>query len=142
MSKLKTYITLLLFMCIGARAHAQQQDVELHPGDTLTFEGCGENNFEYIDHYIKTRYTDSASMQYDSKEMWEFYNTFFTDGDFDFHRLPCSYEGKKAVIKHMMAVETDTGEYQTIVLAMFDDKTVAYIIDEAFSSGEVVYIPK
>lgn len=137
---MKKIVTILLvlftFNCFA------QNEAEISIGDTLVFYGCSGESFQYIDLYKKTR-VEVDSINYDTMFEWTFYNTFFETGDFDVTRLPCSYEGKRGIIKHMMLLETEDGMGQTVVIAKIEDElSAAYIIEDAFINEEIIYIPK
>ncbi|MBR9861120.1 hypothetical protein GYB22_10320 [bacterium] len=137
-------VILALGLICGFLAQAQDTELEeheLHIGDTLYFTGCEGSSFEYIDLYVKTRFAID-SISYDTLNGWDFYNRFFPTGDFDMSRLPCEYEGRYGIIKHMMSVEDADGIWHNIVIAMIVDGTsVAYIVEDAFIEGEVLFSP-
>lgn len=134
--------TALLFglLLIGFISYSQQEEVVLKFGDTLQFNECNGTGYKYIDLYVKTRFEkDSASM--DSLFDWEFYNAFFNTGDFDVSRLPCSYQGRYGIIKHMMAIEGEHDDVYNVIIVMIEDgKSAAYIIEDAFTHEEVIYV--
>jgi aryl carrier-like protein len=144
---IKKLIIFIGFACVGILTHAQNE-AELSVGDTLIFDGCDSISFKYIDLYVKTRFEEGKAIDFDTLNEWAFYDAFFNTGDFDVTRLPCSYEGRSAVIKHMFAAEVPTEDggipkIMTVVIAMIDKgKSAAYIIEEAFYNEEVLFVPK
>ena len=131
----------LLLVCFGFSMSYGQSEVELAIGDTLYFAECNSEAYEYIDLYVKTRF-ELDSISYDSLNGWEFFNRFFNTGDFDVSRLPCQYQGQYGIIKHMMAVETESGDYLNVIVVMIrDGSSVGYVTEYAFED-EVIYASK
>ena len=134
-------LSIILFLGLFSLASFAQDEAEIQIGDTIYFGECTGENYNYIDLYVKTRF-ELDSISYDTITEWAFYNRFFTTGDFSASRLPCSYAGQHAVIKHMMSVEDENGVWHNVVMAMIiDGSSVAYIIEEAFMEGEIVLDP-
>ena len=118
-----------------------QDEAEIHIGDTVYFGECSGSNFSYVDLYVKTRF-EQDSISYDTINEWAFYNRFFNTGDFNVSRLPCEYEGKSAVIKHMMSIEDENGQWHSVIIAMIvDGSSAAWITEDAFAEGEVMLTP-
>lgn len=131
---------ILLIATLTLNLYAQEE-AEIQIGDTLYFTACEGSNYQYIDLYVKTRF-EKDSISYDSINGWEFYNRFFNTGDFDVSRMSCDYEGKYGIVKHMMAIEDESGNWHNIVYAMVvDGSSVAYLIEDAFIEGEVLFSP-
>ncbi len=133
-------------MILSFQLFAQQQEAEIQVQDTLFFSDCNGSSFKYIDFYKKSRIEEGDTFNYDTLFFWDFYNTFFELGDFDVSRLPCSFKNDFAIVKHIMALKPTDGsseEPKTIVIAMFPDKiSAAYIIEDAFVEGEIIFVPK
>lgn len=139
-------IFLGIVLLFNLTLHAQQ-DAEISVGDTLYFTECKGDAFTYIDLYKKSRIDPNDTFNYDNLTDWDFYNTFFAMGDFDVTRLPCSYKNQYGIIKHIMAIEKPTGGeeppmIQTVVIVMIEKGlSAAYIIEEAFTEGEIALEP-
>lgn len=131
--------TLLLFTAILADAQAQEVVLEL--GDTLYFDQCSGDNYTYIDYFEKTRF-EADPLRQDTATEANYYTNFFDTGDFDVHRMPCNMKGKYGIIKHMMQVELKEIGTQAVFIAEIEKgKTAAYVIELAFSRGEVIWSP-
>lgn len=137
---MRIYVVFLV-MLAGLSLKAQEE-VTLEIGDSLYFEACDQEAYEYIDLYVKTRF-ELDSISYDSLSDWAFYNRFFNTGDFDVSRLPCKYSGQFGIIKHMMSMQNPEGEWLNVVVAMIKDgKSAAYVVEQAFTEGEVWVVKK
>ena len=140
MKILKYLFILTSFMSLVNLANAQEE-ATLQLGDTIYFDVCNGEQFTYIDYYHKTRF-ENDTLNLDSLNGWEFYNAFFGKGDFDVSRMPCRLSGKFGIIKHIMRVNIDSPDERTVVIAMIENGvSAAYIIDDAFMTDEVLYIP-
>jgi hypothetical protein len=130
-------LTLLLALLAYSFCDAQEQK-ELTIGDTLYFHDCNGLNYEYIDLYLKTRWEDT-SLTYNLNSGDGFYEYFFSKGDFDVARMPCSYKGDFAVISAAQQVPRNDGTTRLVVLAVLEkDKKVAWLeIEKAFEFNEL-----
>lgn len=130
----------LLFVLNGTVLAQEENEVELQIGDTLYFSTCTGQAYQYMDLYVKTRF-ELDSISYDSLNGWEFYNRFFNKGDFDVKRMPCSYQDRYGIIKHMFAITDEMGEVHNIIIAMIrDGSSAAYIVEQAFEE-ELIFAP-
>lgn len=119
-----------------------EQEIQIKLHDTIYFDKCNGEIFDYIDLYKKTRF-ESDTIDFDSLDGTAFYDAFFNTGDFDVARLPCSYSGSYGVIKHIMGIIDDEGNNRTVIIAMIENGvSAAYLIDDAFMTEEVLYAPK
>jgi hypothetical protein len=134
---MKHSFVLIGFMLMAFLAKAQIQK-ELTIGDTLYFNNCSGNNYLYIDLYLKTRWEDTT-LTYDKNTGTGFYEYFFSKGDFDVARMPCSYKGSFAVISAAQQVPKQDGTTRLVVLAIIEkDKRVAWLeIEQAFENDEL-----
>jgi hypothetical protein len=139
---MKINTTLLLILsCFTLSANAQSQDVEIQIGDTLYFDVCEGDSYTFIDYYKKTRF-EKDTLDTDTISGWEFYNTFFKTGDFDVTRMPCKLKGQYGIINHIMISEVDDVEKMVVIAVIEKGVSIAYIMEESFSLGEVTYAPK
>lgn len=114
-----------------------QEETDLKVGDVLEFAPQKNENYSFIDLYVKTRQAPH-DLSYDSLTGDGFYEYFFHTGDFDVSRLPSSYQGKRAKIAAFRLVSDESGNTRTIVLAVITpDKEVVWLEAEAFVNEEV-----
>ncbi len=139
---MKIKLTLLLLISIFTHtAYAQTEEVNLQIGDTLYFDACDGDNYTYIDYYKKTRF-EKDTLDTDTISGWKFYNAFFETGDFDVTRMPCELKGQYGITNHIMLATIDDTEKMVVIAVIEKGVSIAYIIEESFSIGEVVYAPK
>ena len=134
---MKHNLTLLLLLFAFCTCSAQEEK-ELSIGDTLYFHTCKGDNYQYIDLYVKTRWEDTT-LTYNQYTGEGFYEYFFSKGDFDVARMPCSYQGKFAVISAAQEVPRNDGTSRLVVLAIIEkDKRLAWLeIEKAFEFNEL-----
>ena len=136
-------ITLILTLFSTFTMLAQQEEVEIKIQDTLYFNQCNSTSYQYIDYYKKTRFEEKDTVDLTYIYNWDFYNTFFSTGDFDVSRLPCSMNGKYGIIKHIMSISNEKNKSQTVVIAMIENNiSAAYNTEKAFLNDELIYAPK
>jgi hypothetical protein len=136
-------LTLLVIIFLSFNSSAQENEVEIRVQDTLYFDQCNTDSYQFIDYYKKTRFETEDTISINDLYNWDFYNTFFNTGDFDVSRLPCSMKGRYGIIKHIMTITDDKGENHTVVIAMIENNSsAAYITEEAFLNDELLYAPK
>ena len=120
-----------------------QEEVEIKIQDTLYFNECNSISYKYIDYYKKTRFEEKDTNDLTDMYNWDFYNAFFSTGDFDVSRLPCSMKGKYGIIKHIMSIHSEHNISKTVVIAMIENNiSAAYITENAFLNDELIYAPK
>jgi hypothetical protein len=107
-----------LLICLGARAQGVKQvqkDVEV--GMEVTLMPCSASIFyRHIDLYTKTRYDSNKPPQIDSASGEGLYDYFFTPGDFDASRLPCTYASKKYKVAALHIFEEENGKEKRVML--------------------------
>ena len=141
--KILKNLTLLIIIFLSFNSSAQENEVEIRVQDTLYFDQCNTDSYQFIDYYKKTRFETEDTISLNDLYNWDFYNTFFNTGDFDVSRLPCSMKGRYGIIKHIMTITDDKGENHTVVIAMIENNSsAAYITEEAFLNDELLYAPK
>lgn len=142
-TKILKNLTLLVIIFLSFNSSAQENEVEISVQDTLYFDQCNTDSYQFIDYYKKTRFETDDTISLNDLYNWDFYNTFFNTGDFDVSRLPCSMKGRYGIIKHIMTITDDKGENHTVVIAMIENNSsAAYITEEAFLNDELLYAPK
>lgn len=142
-TKILKNLTLLVIIFLSFNSSAQENEVEIRVQDTLYFDQCNTDSYQFIDYYKKTRFETTDTISLNDLYNWDFYNTFFNTGDFDVSRLPCSMKGRYGIIKHIMTITDDKGENHTVVIAMIENNSsAAYITEEAFLNDELLYAPK
>ena len=142
-TKILKNLTLLVIIFLSFNSSAQENEVEIRVQDTLYFDQCNTDSYQFIDYYKKTRFETEDTISLNDLYNWDFYNTFFNIGDFDVSRLPCSMKGRYGIIKHIMTITDDKGENHTVVIAMIENNSsAAYITEEAFLNDELLYSPK
>ena len=142
-TKILKNLTLLVIIFLSFNSSAQENEVEIRVQDTLYFDQCNTDSYQFIDYYKKTRFETEDTISLNDLYNWDFYNTFFNTGDFDVSRLPCSMKGRYGIIKHIMTITDDKGENHTVVIAMIENNSsAAYITEEAFLNDELLYAPK
>jgi len=142
-TKILKNLTLLVIIFLSFNSSAQENEIEIRVQDTLYFDQCNTDSYQFIDYYKKTRFETEDTISLNDLYNWDFYNTFFNTGDFDVSRLPCSMKGRYGIIKHIMTITDDKGENHTVVIAMIENNSsAAYITEEAFLNDELLYAPK
>lgn len=142
-TKILKNLTLLVIIFLSFNSSAQENEAEIRVQDTLYFDQCNTDSYQFIDYYKKTRFETEDTISLNDLYNWDFYNTFFNTGDFDVSRLPCSMKGRYGIIKHIMTITDDKGENHTVVIAMIENNSsAAYITEEAFLNDELLYAPK
>ena len=142
-TKILKNLTLLVIIFLSFNSSAQENEVEIRVQDTLYFDQCNTDSYQFIDYYKKTRFETEDTISLNDLYNWDFYNTFFNTGDFDVSRLPCSMKGRYGIIRHIMTITDDKGENHTVVIAMIENNSsAAYITEEAFLNDELLYAPK
>ena len=142
-TKILKNLTLLVIIFLSFNSSAQENEVEIRVQDTLYFDQCNTDSYQFIDYYKKTRFETEDTISLSDLYNWDFYNTFFNTGDFDVSRLPCNMKGRYGIIKHIMTITDDKGENHTVVIAMIENNSsAAYITEEAFLNDELLYAPK
>ncbi|HYG17092.1 MAG TPA: hypothetical protein VEC12_15145 [Bacteroidia bacterium] len=142
--KIYTYIYIVVCIMAGpVKTMAQGRSVDITVGDSILLQKCSDsvNGFLGIDMVTKTRWIDRG-LTYDSITGEGFYYYFFNEGDFDSHRLPCEYSGKKFRVVGIQQIKKDTGDFRTILFGRINDNplTVLWVeVDQAIALKELVF---
>ncbi len=105
---MKNLFILILFLT--AVVSKAQESLEITVGDSIELlKPAYTTNYKNIDYLVKTRWVDTSTAW-----QWEtgidFYEYFFSKGDFDGKRCPISYEGTKARISAIQHYDDSTGK--------------------------------
>ena len=138
---MKQLAVTIFLLSTATVANAQTQEVVLEIGDTLYFDQCIGDNYAYIDYFQKTRFEEDKLL-HDTATGIRYYKAFFDTGDFDVHRMPSNMKGRYGLIKHMMQVKLEEIGTQAVFIAEIEKgRTAAYVLELAFSQGEVIWSP-
>ncbi|MCC6818122.1 MAG: hypothetical protein IT245_04460 [Bacteroidia bacterium] len=96
-------------------------------GDSVFISACPAKGFQHIQYYKKTRFPN-PNASYDKTTGDDFYEYFFTDGDFDAKYLPCEFGGKKyRIISIRTLLDKNTGAERTVMFLDLGLNTVAWV---------------
>lgn len=128
---------LILLMGFGFSSFSQEEK-ELGIGDSVYFGQCKGDQYVFVDLYTKTRW-ENTTLTYNREDGTGFYEYFFTTGDFDIKRLPCSFANSRGVITAIQVIEEDGKTPRTVLFVTLEENVkVAWIeAEKAFESGEV-----
>lgn len=111
-------------------------------GDSVFIAPCTQTlkNFAYIQYYQKNRFSD-PNATYNKETGEDFYEYFFSEGDFDVRYLPCSYSGKKyRIISIRVLVDKNTGKDRPVMFLDLGPNTVAWVeLNGAVESMEIYF---
>lgn len=126
---MKQVLTLTLFLFFVNSIHAGTNDSTraVNVNDSVFISACPAQGFKHIQYYQKTRFSNPNST-YDKATGDNFYEYFFSEGDFDSKYLPCVYGGKKyRIIAFKTFVENTTGVEKTAMFLDLGLNTVAWV---------------
>jgi hypothetical protein len=137
---MKKLIGLILLLGAFISPSFSQVEKELNNVDTLYFCTCTGENFQFIDLYTKTRW-EKTDLTYNREDGTGFYEYFFTTGDFDIKRMPCSFKNAKGVVTAIQVITEDGKDPRTVMFITLEENvTVAWVeAEKAFESGEMQY---
>ena len=96
-------------------------------GDSVYINQCKNNTYKYIQYYRKTRIVDLKA-SYNKETGDDFFEYFFTDGDFDVKTLPCEFGLKKyKILSIKTLVDKETGLDRPVMFLELGLHTVAWI---------------
>ncbi|MBC7426355.1 MAG: hypothetical protein H7321_07450 [Bacteroidia bacterium] len=116
------------------------KNTNLNVGDSVTLSSCPAKGFRYIDYYLKTGFPYASDTSgYKQHVGDEFYDFFFTNGDFDAKILPCRFAGKTCRIIGLKIMEDKkTKEDIRVIFLELGKNMVAWVnLDLAAQSGEI-----
>ena len=101
---------LLFFFLLIAEVLTAQDNIEVTVGDSVELlKPAYTTNYKNIDYLVKTRWIDTSTAW-----QWEtgvdFYEYFFSKGDFDGKRCPTTHQGAKARISAIQHYPDSTGK--------------------------------
>lgn len=120
---------LLILLALTSRTDAQTQDSSrsVDVGDSVNISVCPGGGFKYIQYYKKTRFPN-PNATYNKTTGEDFYEYFFSDGDFDAKYLPCEFGGKKyRIISIRTLLDKNTGKDMTVMFLDLGLNTVAWV---------------
>lgn len=105
---MKLLLSLFLIICFATTQ--AQESLEITVGDSVELlKPKYSTNYKNIDYLVKTRWVDtSTAWQWETG--YDFYQYFFSKGDFDGKRCPITYEGTKARISAIQHYPDTTGK--------------------------------
>jgi hypothetical protein len=110
-----------------AQAQTQDSSRSVNVGDSVNISVCPTKGFQYIQYYKKTRFPN-PSATYNKTTGEDFYEYFFSDGDFDAKYLPCEFGGKKyRIISIRTLLDKNTGKDITVMFLDLGLNTVAWV---------------
>jgi hypothetical protein len=115
-------------------------DKQIEVGMEVVLNNCPSGkSFQYIDLYSKTRYNSSVQPNIDSATGNGVYEYYFTPGDFDASRLPCSFSGKKYKVAALHVFEGENGQDKRVMLLYTSDmlKIIWVEFDDAVNNDEL-----
>lgn len=132
------YILLLAFNMQAQ--HSVEKDITI--GMMVKISACknGAADFESMDMYRKTRFTKTVVI--DSITGEGVFENFFTPGDFDAKRLPCTYSNKKYAVAALQVFEDKkTGADKRVMLLYTDNPFVIIWVefDKAIELKEIEF---
>lgn len=130
-------IVFLMFLT-NADAGVQDSTRNVNVGDSVYISACPAKGFLYIQYYRKTRFPN-PNASYNKATGEDFYEYFFTDGDFDAKYLPCEYGGKKyKIISIRTLLDKNTGSDITVMFLELGLNTVAWVaLPQAVDAMEI-----
>lgn len=101
---------LIFLIFLFATTITRAQGVEVNVGDSVELlEPAYKTNYKNIDYLVKTRWVDtSTAWQWETG--YDFYEYFFSKGDFDGKRCPTTFKGTVARISAIQHYNDTTGK--------------------------------
>lgn len=123
-------------------ADTAEVEIELYVGDLLEIGQCKGSSFKHIEMHHKTRTAwDERNPGYDTSSGEGFYRWYFTEGDFDSQKLPCSYAGKRFPIVSMETfLDKETKEPREVIFIKLAQSTYAWVEFYPAIEGEEIKI--
>ncbi len=137
---MKVFLSFLLLLFIFQKSTARQTDSTrtLMVGDSINIAVCPSGGFKHIQLYTKTRFPSDGATTYNKETGDDFYEYFFTTGDFDVKMLPCIYGNKKYKITSIRVfADKKTGADRPVLFIEVDSKTVIWVEQSAVLALEV-----
>jgi hypothetical protein len=137
---------LLFFLFLFAGSFGYGQTVDITVGDSVEFlEPAFKTNYKNIDYIVKTRWIDTST-----DWQWEtgvdFYQYFFSKGDWDGKRAATTFKGTRARISAIQHYEDTTGltTGRTVLMVTpnWNKRAMFWVeAEKAFDDNEIRVIP-
>lgn len=127
---------------MAQEADTAEVEIELYVGDLLEIGTCKGSSFKHIEMHRKTRTAqDERQPGYDTSSGEGFYRWYFTEGDFDSQKLPCSYAGKRFPIVSMETfLDKETKAPREVIFIKLAPSTYAWVEFYPAIEGEEIKI--
>jgi hypothetical protein len=142
------FYTLLLYAS-GSYAQAAtklQDEVEVTVGDSIELLTPHDSTmYKYIDYLVKTRWVDTST-DWQWETGYDFYEYFFSKGDFDGKRCPAKYRGTRARISAIQYHHPDStgkisGRTVFMVTPPWNKRAMFWVeVEDALANGEIKVI--
>jgi hypothetical protein len=122
------------------------QGVEATVGDSVELLApVYKTNYKNIDYFKKTRWADTTST-WQWETGYDYYEYFFSKGDFDVKRCPVKYEGTRLRISAIQHYKDSTGQTSGRTVFMctppWNKREMFWIeVENGLSDGEFKVIP-
>lgn len=137
---MKNVLTTLVLIILSTSAYASSND-SLKPiqvGDSVIIGNCTSPGYKFLQYYKKTRIPE-PNATYNKQTGEDFYEFFFSNGDFDVKQLTCEYALKKyRVVCLKIFADKKTGAERPVMFLEIGQNTVAWVeLEGAVASMEV-----
>lgn len=139
---MKSCFLLLFSIFLFTNGHASTADSSraVNVGDSVIISACPPKGFMHIQYYKKTRFSD-PNATYDKATGDNFYEYFFSEGDFDAKHLPCEYGGKPyQIIAFKTLVDKTTGADRPVMFLDLGPNTIAWVELPAAVEAMEIYV--
>lgn len=139
---MKQPILLLIFslFCFSLSAETADSSRAVNIGDSVIISACPAKGFQHIQYYKKTRFSD-PNATYDKTTGDNFYEYFFSEGDFDAKYLPCEFGGKAyRIIAFKTLVDKNTGADRNVMFLDLGLNTIAWVELPAAVEAMEIYV--
>jgi hypothetical protein len=145
MGKWKTIsisVAAILIAFVTQAQGLQQVQKNIEVGMEVTLKPCSASMYyRYLDLYTKTRFDSNKPPVIDSTSGEGLYEYYFTPGDFDASRLPCSYAGKKYKVAALHIFEDENAKEKRVMLLYTSEplKIIWVEFDDAVLNEELTW---
>jgi len=142
LTHMKQAVLLLFFSFLFSDTKAEVSDSSraVNVGDSVIISACPAKGFQHIQYYKKTRFSD-PNATYDKTTGDNFYEYFFSEGDFDAKHLPCEFGGKPyRIIAFKTLVDKTTGADRPVMFLELGLNTVAWVELPAAVEAMEIYV--
>jgi hypothetical protein len=139
---MKKSLTTFILILFSALSYAGTND-SLRPiqvGDSVVLGNCSAPGYKYLQYYRKTRFPE-PNATYNKQTGEDFYDYFFSNGDFDVKQLTCEYALKKyRVVCLKVFADKKTGAERPVMFLEIGPNTVVWVELEGAVASMEVYI--